>query len=177
MERQHRRFSTASRRLSGTKSKACLTSCCLVGATPYSTFLRLDPIMKQVLYNETASPVQLRCRWVCAQPSYQRCRSSGKQSIKGILRRHGHLRNHQSERGRQPRRPKNDATSFLGSKRRPGAPVSRMKQRGRSMSLATHPAVFSNFSSQSGSCGSSPPTQSSSWLHIHGIASQSTASR
>ena len=108
-------------------------------------------------------------RWVCAQPSYQRCRSSGKQSIEGILRRHGHLRNHQSERGRQPRRPKNDATSFLGSKRRPGAPVSRMKQRGRSMSLATHPAVFSNFSSRGGSCGSSPPTQSSSWLHIHGI--------
>ena len=89
--------------------------------------------MKQVLYNETTSPVQLRCRWVCAQPNYQRCRSSGKQSIEGILRRHGHLRNHQSERGWQPRRPKNDATSFLGSKRRPGAPVSRMKQRGRSM--------------------------------------------
>ena len=30
--------------------------------------LRLDPIMKQVLYTETTSPVQLRCRWVCAQP-------------------------------------------------------------------------------------------------------------
>ena len=51
--------------------------------------------MKQVLYNEITSPVQLRCRWVCAQPSHQRCRSSGKQSIKGILRRHGHLHNHQ----------------------------------------------------------------------------------
>ena len=44
--------------------------------------------MTQVLYNETTSPVQLR--WVCAQPSYERCRSSGKQSIEGILRRHGH---------------------------------------------------------------------------------------
>ena len=35
---KHARFSTASGRPSGTKSKACLTSCCLVGATPYSTF-------------------------------------------------------------------------------------------------------------------------------------------
>ena len=43
--------------------------------------------------------------------------------------------------------------------------------------VATHPAVFSNFSSRSGSCGSSPPTQSSSWLHTHGITSQSIASR
>ena len=51
--------------------------------------------MQQVLYNEITSPVQLRCRWVCAQPSHQRCRSSGKQSIEGILRRHGHLHNHQ----------------------------------------------------------------------------------
>ena len=35
---KHRRFSTASGRPSGTKSKACLTNCCLLGATPYSTF-------------------------------------------------------------------------------------------------------------------------------------------
>ena len=69
---------------------------------------------------------------------------------------------HQSERGRQLWRPKNDGTSFFGSKRRPGASVSRMNQRGRS-SLATHPAVFSNFLN-----GADPAAQARQLSRAHG---------
>ena len=106
------------------------------GAVRASSDFGFNAILPQVIYHCQQDPV-----YEVLGSSYRFTRASEVGSC-GVQRMTGHL--------------------FFGSKRRPGASVSRMNQRGRS-SLATHPAVFSNFLN-----GADPAAQARQLSRAHG---------